>query len=782
MLWTADVQYRNFRNEIQGFAQLLQQLDNALTNAHLQYTRRSLAIKATGAAYDPLANDFDTERCHFIGDFTATLEECKTVLQQNKNLHTRGSNIFRNVDWKLRVESKVTDLRKRIEFHSTKILLVIDRLSLTLLTDIDAKVDDLLGLSEQNLLATHEIRDLLNNFYNSWKGSSTGRPQVLDPSLEDRHVVSPAIQSQLLRRAENHPDKKVGNFDFPGQIPLAEGFDALLHHFEKSLDVVERDQTPDHYLCLLKARWLLENIKLSHEYENARPGFYYKRAIARIEQAIRVRLRSNAVIKFDDDVLLALPKSSFNVWYRPEQISAVRHDPTMPRADETEIIRLDLASEDAGSQDKVTVLQRSSSHFRIVVESVADDHREFIDKTYVATEDKLIPRYALPELTIECFEIAIFSRGEELLYRFNNMKDVFLFQSALVGYEISHHVRGIRCGFSETYINGTGDIQIWQDPIDSKPSQSSPTMPPLTLTNSNSTRGSRSNTRQSSIAASIGATTVSRVADGYQAKPIAYPAITVFTRLPDRHGRSRLALIYLKLDKDIGLFLDQCGCKNQDTYNECPILSIERPKRAKFPVYVLYSDLERSGQSNPNTWDLSLFRIPEHPRFKQLQRVETTYLLLQFPSLAKKRRFHDELNDRFLLRQAQILEQAGFLKQMRYRQDRPSRNSDNIPQPYSHSRSTSFASTTTSEAVALAQLKALDLGIDFQTEIEKSYAIRSDDDDDDGDNSDGVGNDDPTPVASQILQRPTVHQATTTIPPTQRPNNKKLFKWPRKLG
>jgi hypothetical protein len=97
-------------------------------------------------------------------------------------------------------------------------------------------------------------------------------------------------------------------------------------------------------------------------------------------------------------------------------------------------------------------------------------------------------------------------------------------------------------------------------------------------------------------------------------------------------------------------------------------------------VRALYSDLDSLGQPNTNTFDLLPFRTPQQSTFSDLITKQTEYLVLKFPTLPDKRRFDNELQLRFRVRDAQVQNQLDFAKNIRRREaQRPGRQEEPNP-------------------------------------------------------------------------------------------------------
>ena len=670
-------QYRNFQNDIFNFCDLLKKLNGALVQAQERFSTQEYRLK--GRAYDPLSKDFDKERKLIVGNFQATLTECKSILERNKQLRDRQSNVRENLSWHLKQQTqRVKDLRDRLGFHSHKIRMVIDRLVINLLTDQDAKLDDVLALSEQNIQATNEVLVEVRRLRLMLLGHLSGQvpTDVLD--LAEMHDVG----TNVARRFEENLSVNAPSGIESG-IPIAPGFDALLAtklSFEDS--VVGTDQTPESYLLFLKTRWLLERIKSSDAYEKARPGFYYKRAVNQIDQATLAKMRQpRELIWYPESDLMAISDPLYwRIWPAPAPPPVVtlhRPHPLMERANEVEILNLNLASDESSEADAVTIFKSSEERFRIVLKQAlpsSADAREILAQIVLAGEDKLIPRFALPTLITPGHELAIFSRGEETFYQFQSVEDLNRFQAALMGYEVSHNhnERDMFCQFSTgvKFLDcENAQIQIWQERVGRPPRPEGVGGARNASIPASQSSSSGSNSRHDSLVPIFTrASSISATPAGWEADPIRYPAIVIFSK--EKNG-NRFAMIFVELGPHMRIDPDKCSCWND--YERCGKLVLNRKDGDSFKVRVLYSSTDPGGQPDPNSFDLFQFRLPRHPKFHNLLVKKTEFLVLKFNNLPAKTQFRDALELGFGNTDKQLKEQREFESEMLYLQDQPKR-------------------------------------------------------------------------------------------------------------
>ncbi|KAK5716212.1 hypothetical protein LTR17_016554 [Elasticomyces elasticus] len=695
-----DKRYHEFRESINDFQSLLGKLDRSLERAHNRYVLRGPLLGPK--PYDPLSKGFEKERKAIVGPFMSTLEECEELLEANKACRAelaRHGSLKQNLQWHLSQQGeRVDELRARLHFHAEKIRFVIDRLELELLTDLDAKADDLSAMAEENLDKSAEILLELNRFRSSLFGFLNKQGVLEDAYVQNSRVANAAIAARFLTNSSVNAPRL-------GGMPLVDGFDALLSHFQQS--VSSSDQTPEQSLLSLKIRWMLDRIKNSTEYQEARPGYYYKRAINQIERAVLARTpRPADLVLYDESVLMDLPESCFRIWTPPSDIHTaeeVEPNPLVPRDGEQQVAHLQLISKKAHHGASVLILRRPNERFRLVRETIVSlPDQKIIEPLQIDTsEDKMIPRYTLPTLKKTCLEIAIFSRNEENLFKFPSLPDLLKFQTALTGYKVAfdHAKANIRCQFggAAEELSCLARMQIWQDPIILPSAIDNSDVTPARSSTS-ATQGSRS--RQGSLVLSIPqATNVTRPPDGVQIELPKLSAIMMFTQLTIKK-KSRFALIFLELQEGVDIFPQKCGC--HINYDECPRLVLGRP-RSKLSLRLSQSDADTNGRPDPNTLDVFPFRLPRGSNFDKLPVRRTEYAMLQFETLKEKRTFHDELIWRFDIRDKQLKDQRNLWGTIMHQQNHPERHDDLV----AHHAAMSFALQESSSDLSLAPQLAL---------------------------------------------------------------------------
>jgi hypothetical protein len=674
-------------------------------------------------AYNPLDHDFEAERIKILGNFIETLEECHALLERNKHLRDRYSNVWENLQWHLtQQEQRINDLRQRLHFHSEKIRLVIDRLSIKLLTDLDSKLDSIYAVASENLIVSHDILHEVRNLRHDLSIPLDNAVETLGSG--DSPIISSAVAQRFEEAFSINAPSDIGM-----GLPLAEAFDALYTRFEQC--AVGDEQTPEKYLHCLQCRWLLDRIKSSAEYNRAAPAFYYQYAINRIDLTIRRHMQQSAK-PYADSTLLDLPSHIFEVWPAPSLAASdapSQPHPLSSRGNEEKIMRTELLAEGNRSPDVVTVFKHGDENYRIVLEGAGLTGERIIQTQQVYTkEDRLIPRYALPTLPNAARELAIFSRNELTFYLFSTDQDLWKFQTALTGYDVSHDQDSVQFQFSDNvaFLDCSGRIQLWQDPIILRDDVEAISKRRESAYSDTSLHSSGLQSQHLSLAPSIARTTAYTItAEGVQMDNIRHAAAVIFTQLRDRRGNVRFATMFFELGG--GLHVDPAQCKCKDDYNTCSKLVLIRARKKNVTIKVQYSELDAASDPNPNTFDILPFRLPRSSSFWQTNSFETEYVVMKFKNLSAKELFHRELNYRFSVQRKQQADQDLAIRGARIAQDRPLRNGQPKSQVPSRTPSTSGPppAATVSRVMTLPpQIEEPDHGPNFQKSMTPSIDMQ----------------------------------------------------------
>ena len=262
-------------------------------------------------------------------------------------------------------------------------------------------------------------------------------------------------------------------------MPLKEGFDALVYHFAKSTilfnpqpELRQRDPDEPKYLNLVKCRWIAYIIRQSPSFQLAGPESLWADYMKELEDDIRRQFR-----RFDSGQLVSpplnrislLPDSCFSIWVVEE--SPIRPpDLAEQRPFEEKILQLDLPGNFGTRKSTLTIFRKSESKMRLVTTTTDERNSYFhsekeTDVNMMAT--RLIPTYAAPSdaSTMTNNVMICSNEGQDpRWYSLKNGDDVLDFQRALTGFRVfcqMLHVGWSIEGSSKPTKFGNGSIQLW---------------------------------------------------------------------------------------------------------------------------------------------------------------------------------------------------------------------------------------------------------------------------------------------------------------------------------
>jgi hypothetical protein len=430
-----DERYKQFGNDVKLLETRLEQLQTAFEAALNRYEQPNLD-----------ARDLRDDLRDVIGDFQKTINQSVEILTKNVNLRRNRAGFIDNIIWAASSQEKVDALGRRIQFHTQKIYLVMEPVTLGLLTTIDGKVDEILDLMRTHFAIESPLPPL---------------PPWLDVCLQETVL-------------ENPPD---GFIDVT-RIPLKEGFDALYSHFRESTyafrDPETADQTVEQYLNLLKSQWLLEALRSGVPYQSARPGSLYPRTMAQLEKRIKDQYRRKDIIRFSDMDLQQLNPTAFLIW-PPEEVIQNKFM-TDPNVGEEEILKLSVPNYfGAVGKDNLVVFRTGPTTLRIVRSVIGDRSGTpyYESERFNIHIDRFIPFYAISQNTPNngqrresgaMASVGIHRGNEtgETSYDIKEEKDMLDFQRTVTGYQVvfdknpawalNHYPKLSR---------GQGKVQLW---------------------------------------------------------------------------------------------------------------------------------------------------------------------------------------------------------------------------------------------------------------------------------------------------------------------------------
>lgn len=583
------------------------------------------------------------------GDFGRTLRDCNALLGNHHKFHRNKAGFVDNVVWHASIESEISNLKERVRLHITKMSFVIKPFEIQLLV----------GIRNELIQLQQEVRDLAGLVITLRRDTTRDSALPSLPSIE-MPLISDAITQRFVAALElNRPDA----FRTVSDFPLKEGFDALAFHFAKSTILFNPGIGPSQkvpketqYLNLLKAKWILEKLKASSKLAAAETNSLWLNCEREVELKVLEQCR-----RFQTDNLrpppleniTRLPDDCFTIWI-------FEAPPLLPhlaqaRAMEDKILELTLPS-----NSTLTIFRTSDDDFRVVTVHttvIPDTSKEVERESFSANmqSTQLVPAYAIPEP----ISGSSLSGNGILLYRaqdlaqwqpLKNLMDVFSFQQALTGYRVFFDASNVKWsldGSDKPGRYGMARVQIWEakrltklpiaEDMDQSPLSSVNSTTPSPQPLSENGFGQR---RASTIKSSTKTIQISgnRACNAIMIQPPEPPVLIIYTLCDNK-----FTFLHLNLGEEI--FVNESACLCKRSPEKCLRIVLGSKKKKKIKIRK-HSALEPDSRGL-HSWDLARFRIPRHPKYRELEVVEKDYLCLDFKTKAAKAEFRDELRSLF---------------------------------------------------------------------------------------------------------------------------------------
>lgn len=612
------------------------------------------------------------------GDFGRTLRDCNALLRNHHKFHRNKAGFVDNVVWHASTESEISNLKERVRLHITKMSFVIKPFEIQLLV----------GIRNELIQLQQEVRDLAGLVITLRRDTTRDSALPSLPSIE-MPLISDAITQRFVAALElNRPDAFRTGSDFP----LKEGFDALAFHFAKSTILFNPGIGPSQkvpketqYLNLVKAKWILEKLKASSKLAAAETNSLWLNCEREVELKVLEqcrRFQTESLKPPPLENITRLPDDCFTIWI-------FEAPPLLPhlaeaRALEDKILELTLPS-----NSTLTIFRSSNDDFRVVTVHttvIPDTSKEVERESFSANmqSTQLVPAYAIPEP----ISGSSLSGNGILLYRaqdlaqwqpLENLIDVFSFQQALTGYRVFFDASNVKWSLNGSDTPGKygmARVQIWEakrltklpiaEDTDQSPSSSVNSTTPSPQRLSENGFGQRRLTGlASTIKSSTKTTQISgnRACNAIMIQPPEPPVLIIYT-LCD----SKFTFLHLNLGADIFVNESACLCSKRSPEKCLRIVLGSEKKKIEVRKY---SALEPDSRGL-HSWDLARFRIPRHPRYKEIEVLEKDYLCLDFITKAAKAEFRNELRSLFeYVRDPDIREYLMEIKKQENNSHRP---------------------------------------------------------------------------------------------------------------
>ncbi|KAL8911384.1 MAG: hypothetical protein Q9171_003430 [Xanthocarpia ochracea] len=232
-----------------------------------------------------------------VGDFQKTLSECEKLLNDHERFRRDTAGFVDNVVWHISTQRDLLVITKPFEIQ--------------LLLEIRRELQDLRR-------DVSEIRGLLVNLMRN-------EEPTLDSLISAQRVAFPEIPEKVVAKfinslSSNPPE----TFQDISNMPLKEGFDALVYHFAQStvefnpgFDPSQRTPEETQFVNLLKSKWILDKMEHSSHLTAAGTAPLWTNALGEIKSDIIKEYRrfdTQELVAPPRDVIVRLPDECFTIW------------------------------------------------------------------------------------------------------------------------------------------------------------------------------------------------------------------------------------------------------------------------------------------------------------------------------------------------------------------------------------------------------------------------------------------------------------------------------------
>jgi hypothetical protein len=435
-----------------------------------------------------------------VGNYDATLEDCEKLLKENPEFR-RDRGFRYNIEWNLFVQPKVDHLRKRLESHNSKILILLKPLELNLLSEIYRGLSDIHQDIVERIEAVH--RSVLH-----LQGLIIADVEEAMKEQTKTIVIPLEVPPDIQRRFQAAAEKLHTGIRDPNRFPLAAGTDAFLVHFSESTKnfsagkfLTERTPPPKEYLNLLKCIWIMQRVIAGDEFKNLPQDSQWPGYINQLNEDLLAECQRFTAPATQRLVVPDIPSrfdaDEYNIWVE-EDISEYMspHFATYME----EVLKVRLPSQHEFIVRDMTIYRIDSSKYRIV-ESIEDANALSrrpppLEIVVDLKSFQLTPIYATPSSRPKAFEILLRAGSTQYNPTFQELKHIYRLQHLLTGYKVydRYDQAMVKVSFlvSGKTFEEHGRLQLWlPEPFSSASSNTLPTPSGNTQTSGQERRMSR---------------------------------------------------------------------------------------------------------------------------------------------------------------------------------------------------------------------------------------------------------------------------------------------------
>lgn len=450
----ASLQFIEFGNDIKDLAQNLKDITSVVSNA----SRQLQQSPNEDGLWDL------SSLVEIIGDYHRTLTDCQDILHENSQF-SQNTNPLYNIQWNVLVQPRIDRLRSRLQFHNSKIAILIKPLELKLLTSIHDDLASRIDAVHQSVLSLHAL--VVPNIDEAVRQREEQETHTI--------LVPEHISAQFAEAAEQgHPE-----IQSDSAFPLRAGADAFIFHFNKSTTafipgrfVNERTPSSVQYLDLLKSIWIMGRIKSSAELANADTDSYWPAYIHELEENLSLECQRFTARRPDQLMapnLMSLQyPEDFRIWLAdelPAFLSPLQENDILEK-----LLRVPLPSPSKSIKRELTLFRAEVDNLKLVEKATeSTDHgTRTIDQKYDIDlrSARLTPLYAMTRSGSNSLNLMLNAGKKTTTITFVELKHLFWFQHAITGYKVyeNYDQPDVQITFvlsGSRDVKEDGRIQLW---------------------------------------------------------------------------------------------------------------------------------------------------------------------------------------------------------------------------------------------------------------------------------------------------------------------------------
>jgi hypothetical protein len=421
---------------VRGLAQNLQYLTHVVNNA--KETIQTQNGYGAVVRWDPISLR------EIVGDFHATLQECRDLLDSN-NRYGLSTNALRNIEWNVLVQPTADRLRQRIMLHNSKILHFIKPFEIDLLTRVRQDIYRVHHDLAIRITAVHQdVQRIMGHLDPGYEQELNRRQQRQPILLEIPSDIADRFRfAALTERPEYESDSFFDITELSDAFVL--NFDNSTRRFQGDVAVIQRMPPLEQYLNLLKCVWIYQRIQTIVPAEPAAAqasDSHWPSFVRQLEDELSTECnRFNGELVRPQITHPHLTGANLSIWPEKEPtplVDVVTRDEIMEQ-----VLKAPLQSSTPNAESSVRLLRRMGSDgrkYRILISGSERTpsgkmrgQNEVID--FDIASAIINPHYAMPSSRGRDREIIL--RRDERIARlsFVSHKDVLKFQQAVTGFK-----------------------------------------------------------------------------------------------------------------------------------------------------------------------------------------------------------------------------------------------------------------------------------------------------------------------------------------------------------